>query len=490
MNVNNKSINYYSFTIIFFILFACNPLYAQSFRWEKVSAGGEYSVALRSDGTLWSWGGNVNGQLGVIVADHQYSPVQIGRDTNWVDVEAGGFHALAVKKDGTLCGWGGNQVNQLGIPASVTQADTPVQIGTETNWASVEGGYASSYAIKKDGSLWAWGFNSYGQTGTGTSGNIENPTRIGMENNWIKIAAGGAHALALKNDGTLWAWGMNMNGQLGLGSLDSTSVPMQIGTAADWADVAAGFEWTLALKNDGTLWSWGFNGNGQLGQGNTTSFSVPTQIGSLDHWRKIGAGGGFGFAITADSALYGWGFNQLGALGDNTATQRNSPVRIGTESNWTFITGAEGIIVQSSILGLHSLGMKNNGEFMCASGANYVGQLGVNSAVNMREFNCNVVIRTTDIDETPQTPEKEKFIAVYPNPASGIVNIQLETSDLNINENKLIRVKNINGQAIYTETVTAGQTKIKLDLQTYPKGIYFIEYISNNSYYTEKLILQ
>ncbi len=141
----------------------------------------------------------------------------------------------------------------------------------------VAAGNSHSFALKDDGSLWAWGYNMYGQLGDGTTANSSNPVQIGAGSIWTAVAAGFFHSLALKNDGSLWTWGDNMCGQLGDGTTASSSIPVQIGAGSIWTAVAAGYIHSLALKNDGSLWAWGANFYGQLGDG-TAWKETPVQI--------------------------------------------------------------------------------------------------------------------------------------------------------------------------------------------------------------------
>jgi alpha-tubulin suppressor-like RCC1 family protein len=150
----------------------------------------------------------------------------------------------------------------------------PIQIGTANDWQSIYAGCGHSFAIKTNGTLWAWGWNSIGQLGTGTNSHV--PIQVGTSTNWQSASAGGTHSVALKTDGTLWAWGSNQYGQLGNGTTNNSYVPIQIGTATDWQNVSAGLYWhTTALKTDGTLWAWGDNEYGQLGDSTYIDSNIP-----------------------------------------------------------------------------------------------------------------------------------------------------------------------------------------------------------------------
>jgi len=235
--------------------------------WAAVSAGTEHSLGLKRDGTLWSWGRNSYGELGLgTLFDIHTSPAQVGTRTNWTAIAAGYYNALALQ-GAVMWGWGQNQVGELGNISNMSSI--PVQMGFQFDWAFVaiaRSFYPHSVAVKKNGSLWAWGGNTYGELGTGSTAFTSNPTKIGTETNWLNAAVGENHSLGLRKDGTLWAWGSDFHGQCGFGSRTDTNVPIQIGTETNWKSVSAGLEFTVAVKNDGTLWAWGDNSFGQAGQ--------------------------------------------------------------------------------------------------------------------------------------------------------------------------------------------------------------------------------
>jgi alpha-tubulin suppressor-like RCC1 family protein len=206
--------------------------------WSQVTAGAYSCVAIKTDGTMWSWGydGSYSGQLGLNAAIARSSPTQIGSLTTWASVSAGETSAFAIKTNGTLWSWGRNLSGQLGLsrPASFAGGlSSPVQIGALTTWSSVAGQRYSCLAIKTDGTLWSWGDNTNGQLGQNNTTLRSSPVQVGALTTWSKTT-GAAHCIAQKPDGTLWSWGLNTNGQLGQNDTISRSSPVQIGGLTIW----------------------------------------------------------------------------------------------------------------------------------------------------------------------------------------------------------------------------------------------------------------
>ncbi len=336
----------------------------------QIAAGAYHTVALKSDGTLWSWGSNAYGQLGDGSGTSKIVPTKIETDNTWASVFSGAFHTVALKSDGTLWAWGYNYAGQLG-DGTTTNRLSPVQIGTDNTWVSVFAGYYHTIALKSDGTLWAWGLNNYGQLGDGSGTNRFVPTQIGYDNTWVSVSAEVWHTIALKSDGTLWAWGDNGCGELGDGSARVKFVPTKIGSENTWVSISAGLYYTIALKSDGTLWAWGYNGGGQLGDGTTTNRLSPVQIESDNKWITISVGEGHTIALKSDGTLWAWGRNFGGQLGDGTTADKHSPVQIGSDNTWESIEAGYS----------HSLSLKSDGS-LWAWGWNKYGQVGDGTTVD------------------------------------------------------------------------------------------------------------
>ena len=204
---------------------------------------------------------------------------------------------------------------------------------TDSDWAAVAAGGSHSLALKADGSVWAWGWNVYGQLGDGTNIDRHYPVRVGLDNDWVAISVGDMHSLALRTDGSLWAWGENRMGQLGDGTTTIRTVPFQLGTDSDWVAISAGGEHSVAIRSDGSLWAWGDNWVGQLGDGTTINRTVPTQVGTDSDWAAASAGfssaAHYTVAFKTDNSLWAWGWNANFQLGDGTNIDRHYPVRVG-----------------------------------------------------------------------------------------------------------------------------------------------------------------
>lgn len=319
-----------------------------------ISAGGSFSLALKSDGTVWGWGENTIGQLGNSqLTSQQKVPKKIENLDSIVAISAGHTHALALKSDGTVWSWGSNFSGELGI-GTTTNSYVPVKIPSLSEVKAISAGMFYNIAVKTDGTVWAWGMNNYGQLGDGSTTNRLVPVRITTLSGVEGVAAGLYHALALKQDGSVWAWGYNYYGQLGDGTITSRTTPVRIGALSGIKQISAGMYHSMA-KSDTLLYTWGSNAYGQLGNNGTSNSSTPIVISSLSQTKEIDAGYSHSTILTNNNAMT-WGMNGTGQLGDGTTTDRRIPVAVkGLVSGLTTKNVRDSLMIGEGIFAEESL---------------------------------------------------------------------------------------------------------------------------------------
>ena len=340
----------------------------EDFTYTQISAGGAHTLAIGSDGILYSWGHNDFGQLGNGSTDTSVHPKPIavinpstGQPFQAVQVSAGACDSVAIDTTGKVYSWG-SETTTLGDNVNTANSDSktkPTLVadpgGTDQGLHAVQvsANWSFIMALNADGNIYAWGYNNWGQFGNGSSTNgtwttysstptlVRDPTDTSKGLQVTRISAGAWHALAIGQDGTVWAWGMNNNGQLGF-STDQTSskqvtLPKQVPNLK--AQQVSASTWnSLAIGLDGTAWGWGNNANGQLGDGTTSKRATPRpvlapadQSGSGTGFAsvRISAGWGHSVAIGQDGKAYAWGdnrYNQLGA--EQSLTQSRTPTLV------------------------------------------------------------------------------------------------------------------------------------------------------------------
>jgi alpha-tubulin suppressor-like RCC1 family protein len=301
--------------------------------WSEVAAGVATSMAIKSDGTLWAWGNNDKGQLGIGTTTNVSSPVRVGT-TTWTKVSTADYITAAVRSDGTMWVWG-----MLDGFTSYGTVSTPIQIQSETVWVDVKVGPNYIMLVKNDTSVWTMGVNFYGQMGSSIEARYSSPVQMGSATNWKKISFQDyAGVAAIKTDNTLWNWGWIYWVDTLAYSFYRLKTPVQVGTATDWADVKAIACNFLALKSTGTLWSWGLN---RAKNGLSTALgdsSTPSQIGALTTWSKIAMNTTSSYGIKRDGTLWSWGAPLYGELGQGASSGGSSPVQVGSSTLWTDIS--------------------------------------------------------------------------------------------------------------------------------------------------------
>lgn len=299
--------------------------------WKKIICGRYNTFAIKNNNTLWATGGNLHGGLGLgsstILGVTTFT--QIGTATNWKEVVSNSLHTLAIKTDGTIWGTGQNDMYQMGNGTCCANQLSFMQIGTATDWKAVATSETrASFALKTNGTLWAWGGNINYLLGDSSISTITVPTPLFPTNtDFDKISVGFGHGLLLKTNGTLWGWGGANNGETGypIGTVFGFELNQIPGA---WSSMAAGFRMSFGIKTDGTLWGWGLNDVGQLGNGSTTTTHIPTQIGTANNYVSVGCGYQHGVALRADGSLWAWGNNDYGQLGDGTGVSKTTPINV------------------------------------------------------------------------------------------------------------------------------------------------------------------
>ena len=335
----------------------CTPVTtsAGGANWKQVNIGYLHTSAIKTDGTLWGWGGGDYGALGINVAGGLgkiCTPVTtFAGGTNWKQVSGGSNFTAAIKTDGTLWMWGYNANGQLGVNDTNTRCTPVTTFAGGTNWKQVSCGRQHVATIKTDGTLWVWGMNYYGQLGVNSASiylsvNNDKPTPVTTfagGTNWKQVDCGGNHTTAIKTDGTLWVWGGNSSQQLGINAPGNRCTPVTtFAGGTNWKQVSGGLQGggpdgnTAAIKTDGTLWMWGNNGDGQLGINDTNRRCTPvTTFAGGTNWKQVDIAGNYTAAIKTDGTLWTWGYNGIGQLGTNDTITKSTPVTtFAGGTNW------------------------------------------------------------------------------------------------------------------------------------------------------------
>jgi alpha-tubulin suppressor-like RCC1 family protein len=318
---------------------------------RQVAAGGRHSLALRDDGTVWAWGQTT-------ISAGSSSAGIVGGLANVVQLSAGGSDAggqssAAVRSNGALYTWGDNTQGQLGRPAEGSSASLVPAAVALSDVRRVSAGASHMLAVRGDGTVWAWGANQSGQLGPASPDfcggpNVpcaRNPIQVPGLTGTVAVAAGGAHSLALRSDGTVWAWGDNSQGQLGDGTTANRAVPAMVPGLPPIAEIAAGGGaftcqdvssapdgHSVARANDGSVWTWGANLSGAVGDGSYARRQVPRPVAGISNAISISAGGRHTAIVGADGTVLTFGCSEYGQLGDGTVASRSAPVVVLREN--------------------------------------------------------------------------------------------------------------------------------------------------------------
>ncbi len=297
----------------------------------QVIVGLGRAMVLAPDGGLWGWGESKLGELGVHSTNMIQTPRRIGQDADWQSVATGSGFTIASKTNGTLWVWG---ARELGAGTNTPNPCLPRQFTAETSWNRVIAGAGHILAQKTDGTVWTWGFNNEGQLGDGTTKNSHIPTQVG-DGAWKAIAVGAFHSAGIRPDGTLWVWGRN--------PLSVNHEPTRVSDETNWQAVFAGEYHTVGSKTDGTWWIWGDNAAHLMGDTNATPRLI--EVEDARRWAAVAGGNVHSLAIADDGTLWAWGVNRSGELGDETTLHRKKPVRVGSGTNWIAVAAEGSVSV-------------------------------------------------------------------------------------------------------------------------------------------------
>lgn len=342
--------------------------------WRSVALSQSHACAVRTDGSLWCWGQNSNGELGTGDNGAHAVPTQVGTDGGWDSVSVGQSHTCGLR-GGELWCWGSNGSGQLGDGGAELAIGFPKRIGMGAGWLVVAAGNLHTCGVLSDKTLACWGRGLSGQLGNSKSGadaDANSPVTILGRNQWTTVAAGTDVTCARATTGALYCFGGNDAGQLGDGTFADHSSPVSVTNSTDWAQVSVGTQAVCAIRGAGQMWCWGWNSSGRLGIGAGGSFTEPTQLTGIHDWAQLAFGGGTGCGIRADRSLWCWGANSFGQLGIGvTGGVRDTPMPVMAAAALTWSQVAVG---ESS-----ACAVTQSGALYCW-GDNFNGQLGLGTS--------------------------------------------------------------------------------------------------------------
>jgi alpha-tubulin suppressor-like RCC1 family protein len=293
-----------------------------------IAAGENHTMILDANGMVWTLGENTFGQLGTGDYTSSTTPVQVEGLSNIVSIEAGWRHCIALKDDGSVWAWGQNDSGQLG-DNTYEPRPSAQQVPGLLNIASIHAGYWHNFAITDDGSVYVWGDNQMGQLGLGSSfpPTYNSPQTLNLTG-VVDIASGYWHSLALLEDGSVYAWGDDSFGQLGLGEVNFAVSPTAVPGLENIAAIACGTSFSAAVNEDGEVWTWGYNASGQLGIASNVNAQSPASVELPLEVVALSCGGQHMLARAVDGTIWGWGKNDAGQVGNGQPGNQPLPVQV------------------------------------------------------------------------------------------------------------------------------------------------------------------
>ena len=455
------------------LLFFLTSTLLQAQCYDQIGLGAIHVTALKPDGTLWGWGDSQGGQLGNTYPQNA-NPLQISTDTDWDKLFVSyANRTFAIKNNGTLWGIGSNYAGILGVNSTTTYYTTFQQIGTASNWLKVDSSGEATLALRTDGTLWGWGETNSYELGEGLCcGNQLAPIQLGTDTDWVDAQIDSATGIALKSNGTIWGWGFNSSTKL-LGQFSNyETTAIQLNTHTDWASFSLGGSHLLALKPDGSLWGWGSSTYDQLTDTYTTTW-IPQQIGTDTNWDKVLAVGRSSFGIKTDGTLWGWGLNDEGQIGlGYTSPTVTQPTQIGTATDWVAVYGGG---CSSNCAYFYAI--KTDGTIW-AWGSNDWCQYGDGTgnvfwggpAANTYTVPTQLTMHCVQPTLTTSSFENEN-ISVYPNP----VNDRLQ---VNIPEKVNYKLFTLVGTEVKTGILTPQENSITTE--NLASGVYLLQLTTEN----------
>jgi len=504
----------------------------------------EHTIVTKSDGTVYTWGYNGYGQLGNGNTGTGSNNVPVAVYTSGVlngktitQVADGYGHSIALASDGTVYTWGYNDYGQLGNGITGTDSNVPVAVNTSgvlsgKTITQVASGSYHSIALASDGKVYTWGYNNHGQLGTGNTTTSNVPVAVDASvvlsgKTITQAAAGQYHSIALASDGKVYTWGYNSNGQLGNGNNTTSNVPVAVITSGvligkTITKVAAGASHSIALASDGTVYTWGYNGYGQLGNGDNTRRNVPVAVStsvvlSGKTITQVAAGGHHSIALASDEKVYPWGYNSKGQLGNGNNTNSNVPVAVDQSGmgalpveltsftaaptssatvvlNWQTATEVNnyGFEIQRAVVSgqlsewekvgfVNGHGNSNSSKQYSFTDNLLDLNLNLNLNYRLKQIDIDGNFEYSDVVEVKvETPTQFKLAQNYPNPFNPETKIRysiplVETHSSAAAQNVFLKVYDVLGNEVATlvnEEKPAGVYEVNFDASKLSSGIY------------------